>query len=81
MLTVEGCTFKANGLADYNGINIWGESYLKDCSFIFDGSCSTEWIDPKKASVFENCTINGEPISLEKHKETYIKNANNITFK
>ncbi|MBO5223560.1 MAG: leucine-rich repeat protein [Clostridia bacterium] len=43
-LKMEGCTFKANGRSGYNGINLWGNTELTDCTFIFDGSV-TEWID------------------------------------
>ena len=43
-LTMEGCTFKPNGRSGYNGINLWGNTDLIDCTFVFDGT-TTEWID------------------------------------
>ena len=52
-LTLEGCTFKYNGKGGYNGINMWGDTDLIDCTFVFDGSC-TEWIDARG----DNKTIN-----------------------
>lgn len=44
-LTMEGCTFKYNGKGGYNGINLWGNSELINCTFVFDGSASNEWVD------------------------------------
>jgi predicted ribosomally synthesized peptide with SipW-like signal peptide len=44
-LTLEGCTFKYNGKGGYNGINMWGTTDLINCTFVFDGSASNEWVD------------------------------------
>ena len=44
-LTLEECTFKYNGKGGYNGINMWGTTDLINCTFVFDGSASNEWID------------------------------------
>ena len=44
-LTLEGCTFKYNGKGGYNGINMWGTTNLINCTFVFDGSASNEWVD------------------------------------
>ncbi len=43
-LTLENCTFKYNGKGGYNGINMWGNTDLINCTFVFDGS-ATEWVD------------------------------------
>ena len=53
-LTMEGCTFKANGKSDYNGINLWGDTDMTNCTFIFDGTAGTEWVDV----VHNNQTVN-----------------------
>ena len=52
-LTLEECTFKANGRSGYNGINMWGSTELINCTFVFDGS-ATQWID----AMGSNTTIN-----------------------
>ena len=58
-LTMEGCTFKANGRSGYNGINLWGNTEMKNCTFVFDGT-TTEWIDAcsdNKTLTFTDCKI------------------------
>lgn len=60
-LTLDGCTFVSNGKSDYNGVNLWGDSDLIDCTFIFDGSCGYEWVDAcynNKTLNFTNCVVN-----------------------
>ena len=57
-LTLEGCTFK-KGIGGYNGVNLWGDTDVKNCTFIFDGTAS-EWIDlmgSNKTATFENCVV------------------------
>jgi len=64
-LTLENCTFKSNGLSDYNGVNLWGNTKMTSCEFAFDGSVGYEWVDicnSNKTCEFELCTINGQPI-------------------
>lgn len=59
-LTMEGCTFKANGKSGYNGINLWGNTEMKDCTFVFDGSVKYEWVDAcgdNKTYSFANCVV------------------------
>ena len=59
-LTLEGCTFKATGKSGYNGINLWGNAELKDCTFVFDGSAGTEWVDlvhNNRTVTFTNCVV------------------------
>lgn len=58
-LTLENCTFKYNGKGGYNGINMWGNTELTNCTFVFDGS-ATEWIDlcgDNKTVTFTNCVV------------------------
>lgn len=57
-LTMEGCTFKP-GKSGYNGINLWGSTDMKDCTFIFDGT-KTEWVDACGSNTtltFTGCVI------------------------
>ena len=59
-LTMEGCTFKSNGKSGYNGINLWGSTDMINCTFVFDGTASTEWVDAvgdNKTYTFEGCVI------------------------
>ena len=59
-LTMEGCTFVANGKSNYNGINLWGNTELKDCTFVFDGSVGNEWVDlcnDNQTVIFTNCVV------------------------
>lgn len=59
-LTMEGCTFKYNGKGGYNGINLWGNSELTNCTFVFDGSASNEWVDlcnSNKTVTFTDCIV------------------------
>jgi len=59
-LTLDGCTFKANGRSGYNGINLWGSTDLINCTFVFDGAASTEWVDAcgdNKVYNFTNCVV------------------------
>lgn len=58
-LTMEGCTFKANGKSAYNGINLWGSTDMIDCTFIFDGT-ATEWVDAmgdNNTYTFTGCVV------------------------
>ena len=55
--TFEGCTF-GNDLSNYNGLNIYANTYLKDCTFTFE-SGKTNFIDMEgtgKTLTIENCT-------------------------
>ena len=59
-LTMEGCTFVSNGKSGYNGINMWGDTDMINCTFVFDGSCTYEWIDlcsADKTATFTNCVV------------------------
>lgn len=59
-LTLEGCTFKCTGKSNYNGVNLWGNTDLKDCTFIFDGKAETEWVDLCTGGLtvtFTNCVV------------------------
>lgn len=59
-VTFDGCTFKSNGKSGYNGINLWGNTEMIDCTFVFDGSCANEWIDLKsgdKTATFTGCVV------------------------
>ena len=59
-LTMEDCTFVANGRSGYNGVNLWGNSELTNCTFVFDGTASYEWVDmlgDNTTGVFTGCTI------------------------
>ena len=65
MITFEGCTFKANGKSNYNGINLWGSAKMINTNFEFDGSVGNEWVDAisaDKTYEFTGCTINGGTI-------------------
>ena len=65
-LTLEDCTFVANGRSGYNGINMWGNTNLIRCEFTFDGSV-TEWVDvvnSNKSFKIEDCTVNGQPFVI-----------------
>ena len=58
-LTLENCTFDYNGKGGYCGINLWGNSELIDCTFVFDGS-ATEWVDlcsSNQTVTFTNCVV------------------------
>ena len=62
-LTLDGCTFVANGKGNYNGVNLWGNTEMKDCEFIFDGSVDYEWVDTGDKTnginvTFTNCFVN-----------------------
>ena len=67
-LTLEGCTFKA-GRSGYNGINMWGDTEMKECEFTFNSNGEkTEWVDAvgnDKTYKFVGCTVNGVPITAE----------------
>lgn len=59
MLTLENCTFKANGRSAYNGINLHGNTEMTGCTFVFDGS-ATEWVDlckNNKTVTFTDCVV------------------------
>ena len=56
----EGCTFVANGRSAYNGINMWGNTEMTNCTFVFDGTAANEWIDlcsGGKYAKFTNCVV------------------------
>lgn len=60
MLTLEGCTFKANGRGNYNGVNLWGNTTATNCTFVFDGSVGNEWVDvcgDNTTCTFTNCVV------------------------
>ena len=60
LATYEGCTFVANGKGSYNGINMWGNTEMTDCTFVFDGSVPYEWVDLRGANMtatFTNCVV------------------------
>ena len=59
-VTMEGCTFVANGKSSYNGINLWGNAELTNCTFVFDGTAAYEWVDlcnNNKTVTFTNCVV------------------------
>lgn len=59
-LTFDGCTFVANGKSNYNGMNMFGNTTVKNCTFVFDGTAGNEWIDLRsstKTATFEGCVI------------------------
>ncbi len=58
-LTMDGCTFKANGRSGYNGVNLWGSAEMINCTFVFDGT-TTEWIDlcgDNTTGTFTGCVV------------------------
>ncbi len=61
-LTLNNCTFVSNGKSGYNGINLWGNTVMKNCTFVFDNSVANEWVDIAKTNnktvTFENCVVN-----------------------
>ena len=60
LVTMEGCTFIANGRSDYNGINLWGSTTMTDCTFVFDGTAGYEWVDARgdnKTYSFTGCVV------------------------
>ena len=71
-LTLENCKFVCTGKSNYNGVNLWGATKLVGCEFTFDGKAATEWIGlngaDSKVIEFENCTINGEALTMETAK-------------
>lgn len=75
LASFEGCTFKSNGKSGYNGINLWGDTDMIDCTFVFDGSVRYEWVDlcnDNKVVNFTNCVVtDGE---TEKGVETVVGN-------
>ena len=61
-VTFDGCTFKANGKSNYNGINSWGSTDYIDCTFVFDGTAGNEWVHLRgegKTMTFTNCVVEG----------------------
>lgn len=59
-LTMENCTFKYNGKGGYNGINMWGNTDMIGCTFVFDDSASYEWVDLASSNQtvsFTNCVV------------------------
>ena len=74
-LTMENCTLKYNGKGGYNGINLWGDTEMTNCTFVFDGSASTEWVDlvnNNKTVTFTNCVVTDG--KTEKGVETVVGN-------
>ena len=74
-LTMEGCTFVANGKSNYNGINLWGSTEMTNCKFVFDGSVDYEWVDAcgdNKTYTFTNCVVTDG--TTEKGIETVVGN-------
>jgi hypothetical protein len=56
-ITFEGCTFGSDQSA-YNGLNIYSNTVVKDCHFVFD-SAKTNFIDMEgtgKTLTITNCT-------------------------
>jgi len=86
MLTFEGCTFKGNGVSDYNGANLWGSAKLVNCEFTFDGSTANEWIDcigADKTYEFVNCTVNGvdyTPANFAEYGDIFSRNNVKVTI-
>ena len=61
-VTFDGCTFKANGKSNYNGINSWGSTDYINCTFVFDGTAGNEWVHLRgegKTMTFTNCVVEG----------------------
>ena len=61
-VTLNECVFEANGRSGYNGINLWGNSYVNNTTFKFDGRASNQWIglsnmDGNKEYVFNGCKV------------------------
>ncbi len=59
-LIMDGCTFQATGKSNYNGINLWGNTEMTDCTFVFDGSVDNEWVDlcnDNQTVCFTNCVV------------------------
>ena len=64
----------ANKSSGYNGINLWGDTEMTDCIFVFDGS-KTEWVDlcnDGKTVRFTNCVVTDG--TTEKGIETVVGN-------
>ena len=60
LLTLEDCTFVGNGASAYNGINMWGNTELTRCTFVFDGSTANEWVDlcdSNQTVTFTDCVV------------------------
>ena len=83
-LTMEDCTFKYNGKGGYCGVNLWGDTEMIRCKFVFDGSASTEWVDvvnDGKTCTFTDCVVTDGV--TEKGMETLVRNfgtGNTITI-
>ncbi len=59
-LTFDDCTFKANGKSGYNGANLFGNTEMTKCTFIFDGTAGTEWLHARgtdKTYTFTDCVV------------------------
>ena len=86
MVTFEGCTFKGNGVSDYNGANLWGSAKLVNCEFTFDGTTANEWIDcigADKTYEFVNCTVNGvdyTPANFTEYGDIFSRNHVKVTI-
>lgn len=59
-LTMEDCTFKSTGKSNYNGINLWGDTDMINCTFVFDGASGNEWVDlcnSNQTVTFTGCVV------------------------
>jgi len=78
LLTLEDCTFKANGKSSYNGANLWGNTNLVRTNFVFDGTASTEWIglngaQSNKTISLTDCKVNDGNGSVFDYFANYTK--------
>ena len=65
-ITFEGCTFGSDQSA-YNGLNIYSNTVVKDCHFVFD-SAKTNFIDMEgtgKTLTITNCTATLDGVDAE----------------
>ena len=78
-----GCFFgHKEGTANYNGVNLWGNTVMNDTKFDWSTDCGNEWIQPKssdKSYTFTNVTINYNG-SYEAMKPTDIEVLDDMTF-
>ena len=44
-VTLRDCTFQAKEGNNYNGVNLWDDTVMEGCEFVFDGEAGTEWVD------------------------------------
>ncbi|MBR4850894.1 MAG: hypothetical protein IKU97_02400, partial [Tidjanibacter sp.] len=65
-ITFEGCVF-GNDQANYNGLNIYSNTILKDCQFVYV-SGKTNFIDMEgtgKTLTIQNCTATLDGVAAE----------------